>query len=269
MEKTIITGKEGLTAANLKTPAAIAQWETIGTYMRPPPALPTYNDPVQGACNSCYLVAALSSVAWVYPAKIATTRAAIGFYASQGVKTPVSITDALPTDSSHQLIYGRCSDSGESWPALYEKAYAKWKGCCAATEDKPVYAKLPWSNPVIALKEILGYYTNYLQKDTSAYNPADIPCDAGNKTTKPCVAWTKSTVDQAGLYPSHSYSILGKFGADYLVLRNPYGATIAEPTANVGSGTWQGINFGAADGVFALKIDAFKRNFAYYGHVSP
>lgn len=277
MEKILISGKYGVTAANLKTPNPIAQWEKIpGTvYLKttPPPGVaPSYNDPVQGACNSCFLMAALSSVAWTEPGKIITSIASIGFYGSPGQKTPVSVTEQLPTDASHQPVYARCSDTQETWPAIYEKAYAKWKGCCVSNPDQPVYGNLPWGNPVTALKEVLGY-SKETQKQASAYNPADpldIPCAANGKTTKSWVAWTKATVDQAGIYPNHSYSVLGKFGTDYIVLRNPYGATIAEPTTNIGSGVWQaipGVSLNTLDGVFAFKNDAFKRNFAYYGSV--
>lgn len=271
MAKTNTSRISGLTAANLINPNPIAQWETIPStvYMKPPAVPPTYNDPVQGACNSCYFMAALSAVAWISPSLLSTAASSIGFYATPGgQKTIVSVTTQLPTDASHNLIYARCSDSGETWPAIYEKAYAKWKGCCGADPDKPVYANLPWGNAVTALKEILGY-TNVVQKDASAYNPADIACNANGKATKPWVAWTKAAVSQAGLYPNHSYALLGKFGTDYIVLRNPYGGLVNEPMTNVATGVWPatGVNLATLDGVFALKIDAFKSNFAYYGSV--
>jgi len=59
---------------------------------------------------------------------------------------------------------------------------------------------------------------------------------------------------------------------NYLVLRNPYGPTIpnAEPTSSdvLKTGSFQGIDLSKIDGTFAYSVDAFKRDFAYFGYVN-
>ena len=93
---------------------------------------PRYLEPVQGNCNNCHLVAALSSLAWVNPQRIVASLARtpadptvdqVTFYnPAQNVQMKENVwTEA------NQYLYTRSADylTGELWPALYEKAYAK------------------------------------------------------------------------------------------------------------------------------------------------
>jgi hypothetical protein len=98
------------------------------------------NDPVQGALGDCYLIAALSSVAWARPYVIAQrTRATgsgeqqfvdmvefykYGFPPEDGKAEKVEVNERLPlTSPGNMFIYARSSEVGEIWPAIYEKAF--------------------------------------------------------------------------------------------------------------------------------------------------
>ena len=81
--------------------------------------------------------AALSAVAWSRPYVImqrsrATGAAAASFvdridFYSGGLKT-MEVSERVPlVTSTNAWIYARSSEAGEIWPAVYEKAFAKWK----------------------------------------------------------------------------------------------------------------------------------------------
>jgi hypothetical protein len=94
-------------------------------------------DPVQGAVGDCYLIAALSSVAWAQPYVIAQRNRAtanagtfvdvVEFF-NGSTRIEVEVSEKLPLGTpGNYFLYCRSSDPGEIWPAIYEKAYAKWR----------------------------------------------------------------------------------------------------------------------------------------------
>ena len=258
-------------------------------------------DPVQGALGDCYFIAALASVAWARPYVIAQRTRATGttqqqfvdlieFY--EGTKaTKVEVRELLPLVSpSNTFIYARSSEAGEIWPAVYEKAYAKWR--THDTGDTPNYAPLAGGDPVGAMAQLTGLTPRY--QGNSALSAHDIwqkvraHC-ISYKTFDPMVAWTYGTApspeinyNTAHLAANHAYSILGWQYAnnqEYIVLRNPWGTY--EATLNVTGGTWiawdqpyysgpgfwRPIPMSTNDGVFALRADTFKAYFAGFGWV--
>jgi hypothetical protein len=259
-------------------------------------------DPVQGALGDCYFIAALSSVAWARTYVIAqrarATDAAgafvdmIEFFGSAGW-AKVEVTEQIPLRSpGNSYIYCRSSDPGEIWPAVYEKAYAKWR--TNDTDDRPNYAPIAGGDPVGAARQLTGLTAYYFW--CKAMTPSAIyqkvrENSISMKTFNPMVAWTYPSGDaspdkvnytNATLVANHAYSIVGwqyLNGQGYVVLRNPWGTH--EATMNVAGGTWvswdapyyggpgfwRPISFATNDGVFALRVDTFKSYFAGLGVV--
>ncbi len=142
-----------------------------------------YNDPVQGDLPDCYLIAALSSLAFLkmIPDKQldASGYYSFTFYnppAEAPVATPpVKITPKLPLDSSRIYHYSKSYTKGEIWIAMYEKAFASWVG---SKTDTPDYSKICQGDPMLALMNITGgKYKTYIK------TPAD-PDPATSSATR-------------------------------------------------------------------------------------
>lgn len=259
-----------------------------------------FSDPVQGAVGDCYFIAALSSIAWARPYVIAERTCATGlnqknfldmieFY-NNGNTAKVEITQLLPM-VSNMFIYARSSEVGELWPALYEKAFAKW--ATKDTTDTPDILKIAGGDPVGALSRLTSLAPNY--RSNSSLSAHDIwQTVRGNciscKTFNPMVAWTYGTspspdVDysSAHIAANHAYSIFGwayNNNQEYIILRNPWGCYDAtlnvanitwvawdQPYYNSGHGWWRPIPMAPNDGVFALRSDIFQKYFAGFGWV--
>lgn len=258
-------------------------------------------DPIQGAVANCYYIAALSAVAWALPYQIKHLTRAIGpnqdqftnmirFYKPDSggqVDKEIEVTDSVPLNSaSGQFLYARSSEAGEIWPAVYEKAYAKFKTGIAG--DHPDILATAWGDCVRATAELTGgrrFY--YVTPDHTADKLWDIV--RGNslsrRTFNPMTAWTYSSgqatdkkivYGDANIVASHCYTILGweyRNNRKYIILRNPWGST--EATVQTLNATvqlydiswWRPIALAAVDGTFALEASAFKTYFAGMGVV--
>ena len=122
-------------------------------------------DPVQGAVGDCYLIAALASIAWARPYLVAQRTRATGsgqqafvdmIEIHDGATTKqVEVTEKLPLNApGNTYIYCRSSETGEIWPAVYEKAYAKWR--TKVTTDTPDISAIAGGDPVAALVQLSG-----------------------------------------------------------------------------------------------------------------
>jgi hypothetical protein len=258
-------------------------------------------DPVQGALGDCYFIAALSSVAWARPYVIAQRNRAIGPAQQQfvdmieffraGKWTKVEVRELIPlTSPGNSFIYARSSETGEIWPAVYEKAYAKWR--TNDSGDTPNYNPIAGGDPVGAMQQLTGltptYFGNSSLTAHDIWQKVRINC-VGRKTFNPMVAWTYGTApspnvnyNNAHLVANHAYSVLGwQFdkNQEFIVLRNPWGgyeATLNVDNANWaawdqpyygGKGWWRSIPMSNNDGIFALRSDTFKDYFAGFGWV--
>lgn len=279
-----------------------ARWLDPGDFMNEAVEMA---DPVQGALGDCYFIAAMSSVAWARTYAIAHWARATGltneefvdmvpFYDDSGKEARVEVTEKIPLNfPSNTYIYARSRESGEIWPAVLEKAYAKWRTHHAG--DFPDYAPLAGGDPVRACQQLIGGKRNY--KWTSATTAATIwntvrgHC-ISRKTFDPMVAWTYSSgqaspdkvnYSSAHIAANHAYSLLGwdyVGGEKYLVLRNPWGSY--EATEDIyggywyawdapyygGPGWWRRTKLAEADGVFSIKVAAFKKYFAGFGWIA-
>jgi len=272
------------------------QWVDLGEFIE---FGADVNDVVQGAVGDCYFLAALASVAWARPSVIATKVQELDaldhsvdvfqFYVTGKWKT-FQVTETVPAiEPGNISIYARSSQTGEVWPAIFEKAYAQLRG--NTTNDQPDYGKLAGGDPVAAAVHLTGLTATYYS--TQALT-ADVIWDTvrasslSMKTFNPMVAWTYGTAPTgvnyttAHIVANHAYSILGWTyvnGQKYVVVRNPWGNT--EATLNVADGPWAPLTQNAitggwephsfslptVDGVFAIRVDTFKAYFAGFGVV--
>jgi hypothetical protein len=280
--------------------SATATWKDPGSFFKEAAEM---SDPVQGALGDCYFIAALSSVAWADTYVIAHKTRATGttqqafvdmielYDGDKPVK--VEVSELLPLNPpANNYIYARSSEKGEIWPAIYEKAYAKWR--TNDPGDKPNYAPIAGGDPVRAAAQLTGLKRYYYW--TAGLSAHDIwqkvrQNSLSRKTFNPVVAWTypsgdkspdKVNYNNAHLVANHAYSILGwdyVNGQEYVVLRNPWGTY--EATLNIAGGTWiawdapyyggpgwwRPVQMATVDGIFGLRADAFKKYFAGFGWV--
>lgn len=272
-----------------------AHWALGGTFFK---ETAEFFDPVQGAVANCYYIASLSAIAWATPFHIAhLTRATgvnqqqfndlINFYKpdSGGVlDKAVQVSETVPLTAGDNFIYCRSSEANETWPAIYEKAFAKLKTGTAS--DMPDITQTAWGDCVWATAQLNGGTRHYW--DTASHSADDLwhllrsNC-LSYRTFNPMTAWTYSSGDaspdhvdynSAHIVGSHCYTVLGwayRNCKRWIILRNPWGNT--EATSNILDATismydiswWRPITLKNNDGVFAMEISAFKKYFAGFG----
>lgn len=267
-----------------------AEWADPGDFFE---EAAEYFDPVQGGLGDCYFIAALSAVAWSRPYVIMQRVRATGpgqsdfvdridFYSS-GLKS-IEVSERVPlVKSTHAWIYARSSEPGEIWPAVYEKAFAKWKTNDAT--DEPNYGPIAGGWPVQATTELtnLTGVTKTCSNLTADQIWSSVRSNClSYRTINPMTAWTfcvtPAPVDYSGtgIVAYHAYTILGWAFVNnikYVVLRNPWGHN--GPVINSLAGNWSAyeqsfwrsvpLNSG---GVFAIPVDTFKKYYWQFGWAS-
>ena len=185
-------------------------------------------DPIQGAVGDCYLIAALSSVAWSRPFTITDAARATGsdnesfkhritFY-NNGQPQNVEVTDKILTrNGSGSTAFCSSKESGETWPAIYEKAYAKMR--LGEVSDYPSIPNIAGGDPVGASAQLTGLSPTYMWHSnfTAAQVLATVQSHSLNgRTTSPITAWTHGSGAEgdvayrdANIVAGHAYSILG------------------------------------------------------------
>ncbi|QEO08850.1 C2 family cysteine protease [Protaetiibacter larvae] len=192
-------------------------------------------DPVQGQVGDCYFIAAMASVAWAKPFTIADrTRATataqdsfthqVSFYGGNGGYgsggwTTVEVSDrVLVASGGSTSHYAHSAETGEIWPAVYEKAFAKWR--FGTNDDFPNIPNLAWGNTVAATVSLTGGHG--YGHDHGSLTDAQLLTlvkshSSGGRTTTPMVAWSHGAgsdqatraANEAGVVASHAYSVLG------------------------------------------------------------
>ncbi len=294
-------------AAGDWTPPEGAVWKDPGDFFEDQTEMA---DPIQGGLGDCYFIAALASVAWARPYTIINRNRTFGtepyaivfdrieFFKSPGA-TPdqIDVTEVVPMTAGGAYYYAHSSDSGEIWPAVYEKAYARWK---TNGTDKPEYPCIAGGDGVLAASELTGLkpykYHPHNMTGAEILDNIRVNCSYGGivpitRTVNPMVAGTYHTASEApdkidygkaGIAANHCYSILGLHkvnNKEYIVLRNPWGR--AEAAIDTIGGTYIAtelpgatipqlsthINLGPNDGVFALGVTTFRKYFKVFGVV--
>jgi hypothetical protein len=250
-------------------------------------------DPVQGGLADCWLISAMAAVAWARPYTIAQRVRATGvneedfvdqisIHNDDGSTTSVEVTERINVlTASHGYQWARSSEHGEIWPAVYEKAFAKWRG--RNTTDQPDMTALNYGDCVDASHNLTGLAPKYF--DNTAMTGDQIwqtvrSNSLSYRTFNPMTCWTHGTAPSgldyaaAGVVGNHCYTILGWHhvaGTEYVVLRNPWGfheATLdVLPTATWQAhdqSFWRPVTLNTA-GVFAIKAETFKRYWAGFG----
>lgn len=287
------------------------KWEAIAgsTYTDTVLKTRAYNDPVQGSLPDCYIIAALSSIAFAAPNLIQEktgTSYTYDFYkppSNAPTKDPqrITVTNKLPLDSTNTYRYSKSFTAGEIWIAMYEKAFASWKG---SKTDTPDYSLICTGDPMLALMSISGWkydttskYSTLNMTGIQIYDKINSQCKTSAlvyRTTKwPMVAYTYDpriesppvgvTYTDATIVANHAYSVLGVHAigtVKYIVMRNPWGQKGAGPGSGdpdpsslpsgaLASGAWFGVQKleDPNDAVFALKSDVFQKYFKGFGWV--
>lgn len=192
-------------------------------------------DPVQGQVADCYFIAAMSSVAWAQPFTIAdrTRATAAGqdefthrvsfFGGSEGYGSggwgSVEVSDrVLVASGGSSSFYAHSSEAGEIWPAVYEKAFAKWR--FGTADDFPNIPNLAWGDTVascVSLTGGSGYYRAHSALTDAQLLTLVKSHSSGGRTTTPMVCWSYGAgspeatraANEAGIVASHAYSVLG------------------------------------------------------------
>ena len=303
---------------------ANVEWRTDPAWIYPPPPAPAGDysplfgtHSIQGCAADCYFIAALSSLAWIDPASLSGTPDLSGNYEywftdtdellnPLGDAQEISVDEPLPVNrDTGELAYAHSRIPNQVWPAVYEKAFAKFKGIMPPTA--PNIPGLGFGNPIHALccltftygtaRLTAGYDGHKLWQEINQLCGSGMN---GDKTQYPIVAWTypQTPADPNLSYSTdilvanHSYSILGTAvlnGSECIVLRNPYVYSVAgSPPQGVIDGTWEFTDWyglGGAesagrlqmklrttdesigDGTFALEAGAFVKYFEGLGWV--
>ena len=123
-----------------------------------------YSDPQQGALGDCWLISTLASIAWTRPTAIVDCNRPTGTGAQDFLNQitfcpsgTMQISEKVPmggSSGSYYYMFARGLDGHETWPAIYEKAFAKWKS--GNLTDEPPYDTLNGNSPIYACQSLLG-----------------------------------------------------------------------------------------------------------------
>jgi hypothetical protein len=288
--RAVIPSQNGDSADSIASEPPVSFWGDSGRFFNEAAEV---SDPIQGGVPNCYLIAAMSAVASAQPHRIKHMTRATGPGQQDFVNTvrffdeethaahDVEVGDAIPLNHSNKLpLYARSSDSGECWPSILEKAYAKWES--GHKGDRPDIPSTANGSAARACAQLTGLTVfRVATKDTSADDLWSLvqANSKGSRTKNPMVAATyptggaapgKVVYADANLVAGHAYSVLGwhqRKTKRYVILRNPWGKTEAsagnlDETLNLhdlGS-----IKLATNDGIFGLEIGVFKK---YFGHL--
>ncbi|PKL70512.1 MAG: hypothetical protein CVV30_03935 [Methanomicrobiales archaeon HGW-Methanomicrobiales-1] len=167
---------------------------------------PWYGDPYQGDVLDCYLLAALSSIAWYYAANKPVTKNKIDADPTMAIKflktdnTPIQVvsnqvlgtvvTDySLPLDPQ-SLPVGAKTKTGVSWVPFYEKAFTRYLetiGTIVPPSDPyhPDICRIPCGDAGETLRALMNRNTNYLKIHDMKGKPI------GSDERDPIKVWTK------------------------------------------------------------------------------
>lgn len=254
-------------------------WEVYpnGSYLR----TRKFDDPLQGACDSCICIASLSSMAWTNSQFYDNSNpvANIGgynyyqfkFYPNNLEKT-VRVSERLCLDGGTQR-FASSREANELWPSLYEKAYAAFinngRNNVLPGTDVFVMGGVNFGkNGVVTLSELSRRACQ--EKSVSDFADGSAAYNYINSktpTSKPMIAWSPTGSGSAdGITYNHTYSVLGVYNNSHIVLRDPKRGAVEPSSYVLNSGTIRvgttDINLGdTSDGIFAYDKNKFRQRF--------
>ncbi|GIG30177.1 C2 family cysteine protease [Cellulomonas marina] len=207
------------------TPAG-AEWRDTGRFFD---EAAEFSDPVQGGLGDCWLIAAMSSVAWALPGRIADAARATGVpndrfthrfeYRDPGdgsQRVFEASDETLVWSGTTSPLYARSAEPGEIWPGVVEKAFAQWRQ--GTTHDHPDLTVLNGGDPVWASAALSGrtpQYTWHAGTTAAALRTLVKSHSRSYRTVDPMTAWTYGTAPDglsyadATIVGNHAYSVLG------------------------------------------------------------
>lgn len=232
----------------------------------------SWRDPIQGSLGDCYLIAAMSALAWSRPqrwrerlAQAVRDGAAVGqlrfnlFRNSVSRYPPFDMPGRVPVGLHGQPVYARARRRDESWPALVERAFVMQRCRLRGVDPTEKHYDLIGSDehlacdPEVAARMLLGGTSrreNKIGAGDSMFAIVSALCPDGVPTF-PTIACSEEAGDEpgpagrrrwraAGLLWNHAYTVLGiveRARRAYVVLRNPFGLNPARDAH--ASGRWQ------------------------------
>jgi len=218
---------------------------------------PDWHDVGQGELGVCYFLAALASVAHDDPGVISrlfieTDKWEQGVFTTKwfvnGRETTVKVDGKVPGQGA-RAFFAQPSDSGEWWPVILEKAWAKIFQNYKNTEGGT------WTNPVLALTGAPVFNLNH-----DKVGADEIWKALRDATTEHWPAGTGTGNSQAaqsiGLVSGHAYSV---FNATV----HPTHGKIVQCYNPWGKDSYKGAipNSNKADGVFEMTLAEYKASF--------
>jgi len=218
---------------------------------------PNWHDIGQGELGVCYFLSALASVAHDDPMVISRMfvereKEAQGVYTTKwfinGHETHVAVDNKVPGQGS-RAFFAQPSDTGEWWPVILEKAWAKIFENYKATEAGI------WVNPVLAITGAPVFRVAHdedlsddalwkvLQDATTEHWPAG----TGTKDSQTAV--------NLGLVLGHAYSVFNasvQDGKKVIQVYNPWGVDNYKGSI---------ANSNKADGIFQMTLAEYKASF--------
>lgn len=226
----------------------------------------------QNALGDCYYLAALASICWSSPRMLNYKKQGdnyqICFWNWRLKAEWVSVSQKVPVDKKTEgWVYGCSTTLTETWPAIWEKAFAKWM--TGTSSDCPDMTEIEGGNSGEALRRLTGYdYDSYYCRKGNSDKIWKLfwkNTDSKMKAISPMTVSTSGVdrEDTIGTIPHHVYSILGievYNNVKRVIVRNPWARAHAKKYCR--SGTWNGMKLND-NGVFSMEFDKFIEYFYY------
>ena len=285
------------------------QWVDEGTFFTSP-AEAEGGDAVQGGLGDCYFISALDAVAWAVPASIrwfpfvdpdnptlvppnptgpGSIRFSPGYYHSRDVGQPndpvtmgplwefVTMNELLPESPEGVPLYATSSRVDETWPGLYEKAFAIWR---TGSGPRPDYTPIGGGDCGEATRVLVGRDWQLDWWENESLTATDVlqrvqQHTLSGKAIHPMTAFTYSdesslpndgiarNYGRSDIIYNHCYALLGRLflgGVDYIVVRNPWGHDEATRGDRAPDSTFFGLALNS-NGIFGLPVEVFRRYF--------
>lgn len=245
-------------------------WKVMGDYMV---TSMLAQEAEQGSLGDCYFIAALVSSVWAAPRLLYATTSGSNYvlrFWNKNLKAEtVTISQKVAVRKPlGQWLYAQSTTLNETWPAIWEKGFAKWMN--ETSSDCPDMSKIAGGNPGQAMRRLTGYdYDDYYCKSGNSdkiWKMLVKNTDSNGKAVLPMTTSTsdKNRRDTIGTIPNHAYSVLGietYNGVKRIIIRNPWGSSPVKMYCR--SGTWNGLVLNSY-GVFSMEFSKYLEYFNYF-----